>query len=199
MKALMKTITGLLASLGLAQGAFALNSDQVRGEIVSVDTESNRIEVRVIESGAQTTAQEGTVESYVIPPNTPIEYEIDRVVYMPYRTGDFGLDDLAVGDRVLLDFEAVNNDRTARKVRNEETRDVAVRERVRREGVASTAGTRERADDRVGNSDPVYLADAGERSRLPDSASILPSLAITGVMLAGAAGLLRARRKSQSA
>ena len=180
-----------LAFTGLA---FALNDDQVRGEIVSVDSDSSEIRLRVLESGDDRPARRGTIETYEVPENTPIEYDIDRSIV--FAGDELDLNDLSAGDRVVLDFEDLGTERRrARGVRNEQAGNTEVRRRVERTGRRVEDRLDRGADRFVGvdaarddnANDRQYVAS---RNELPDTASALPMMAVFGLAFAGLAGFL---------
>lgn len=183
----------LLAAVAFSMAAgplLAIDPDQIRGEVVSADEDSRELRLQVLESGDERAAREGQVETFVIPEDAEIEYQIDRMVYTTSRMGDVTLDDLEEGDRVLVEFEEVAGRKEGRTVRAEETANVEARERVRRTG--RQVGTVE--DD---DSDQFVAATSGsERSRLPSTASVLPAMALIGAAfgLVGAGLAVRRRR-----
>lgn len=177
MKQVLTTIAMLLA---IAMPAvYAIDSDQVRGEVTEVNTDTRQISVRVLESGADQAARVGQIETYDVPPGTNFEYEVDSVLYRLTDTLD--LSDLSEGDRLLLDFAEVDQRREATNVRNEETQDMAMRDRAKNEGTPVD-------DDKI-------EVPAANRDSLPESASPLPLLALTGALFAVLAGTLRRLRK----
>ncbi len=161
--------------------AHALNRDQVAGEIVSVDSDAGQIQVRILESGNRDLAREGTTHTFDVNTDTNIEYELDRFVYGPYRYGDPDVGDINVGDTVILDFEQLDQRNKARTVRNQQTRNVAVADRVRRESLNARAVDQQ-------------AVQTTRRERLPDSASALPAITLTGLLFALLALTLRIYR-----
>lgn len=169
--------------------AFALNDDQVRGEIVSVDADADEIEVRITEAGDNRSVSAGATQTYEIPDDVDIEYDVDGIIYAPYRRADVEIGDLERGDTVLIDFEEIDDAdrRAARRVRNENTSNVAVRDRVQREG---------RQVEDAESQTELAQAEFSDRDRLPDTASLLPLLFVSGLLFAGLAGVFRRVRRS---
>ena len=185
-KLLLVMAFGFAASMPAAFAA--VEADQVRGDIVSVNSADSTIRVRVTESGDERDAAVGSVQTFNVPENTPIEYEIDRTIYARSRTGGTDLSDLSEGDTVLLKFEDMQGVRQATNVRNERTTNTVARERVRREGrVVQNAESSQ--------NESVAMRSANERRSLPASASPLPLLALFGVFFAGLGTLLRCVRQ----
>jgi hypothetical protein len=154
-----------------AANAFAIENDGIRGEVVSFDTANRTMEVRITEVGSDVDARVGSTRSFVIPSDVRIEYEIDRQVYSPYTS--YTLNEIRSGDRVLLDFDTTDSTRVV-NLRNEQTTNVVIRDRIRNEGTLFDA------DDRLMASNDRTV----DRSALPDSASSLPVFGLLGVLLA---------------
>lgn len=176
----------LLASSSAVFGA--VEEDQVRGEVVSVREASNEITLRILEAGDSRTADRGTVQTYEVPAGTPIEYQIQGRLFGAYDD-EISLGDISRGDRVLLDFEEIDQRKRARKVRNEETTNIAAQDRIRAAG--REIEDRDTRFDR--NDEPEYQQVVG-RSELPRTASALPTLALFGFGFALCAFVVRKAR-----
>ena len=182
----MKSWIALCLFTLFAANVFAIENDRIRGEVLSVDAVDRTLRVKITEVGSDIDAQVGSTQSFVVPADVPIEYEIDRRVYSPNR--DFDLSEMRSGDRVLLDFDTTDPNRIV-KLRNEETTNVATRDRIRTNGRPSTS-----SDDRMAGNDRDTMPDDNQlasndrstrdRSALPDSASSLPLMGLLGVLFA---------------
>lgn len=184
MKAIVTTLALLLA---WSASTFALEEDQVRAEIVEVMPDSDEMTVKITESGDNVDARVGQEETYSLPADTPIEYELGGSVYSPFSLGnDIELSDLAPGDEVILDFEMIGDQRQAKNVRNTRTSNTAMSDRAQQQEVASAAEE---------SSEFAAMDDGSDRDMLPETASPLPAIAGLGLVFAGAAGLLRRSRR----
>lgn len=184
MKAIFTTLALLFA---WSASSFALEEDQVRAEIVEVMPDSDEISVKITESGDKIETRVGQEETYTLPDNTPIEYDMDGSIYSPFMLGtDIDLSDLSAGDEVILDFEIIGEQRQANNVRNTRTSNPAMRDRVKRQEVASASAE---------TSEFAAMGDSSDRDMLPETASLLPAIAGLGLVFAGAGGLLRRSRR----
>lgn len=191
-----------------AQSAFAvIQEDQISGEVLRVMAGERKVEVAIKEVGEDLKALPGTTETYHIPRSVPIEYEIETVAY---RTDpNFTFSDIKPGDKIVLDFDMVSDQTTVRRVRNVETKDTTVRERIRTANLTVEEEPDFDSDvdvdvDAEADLDEGRFAadvdvDADEDEfgydddRLPDSASGLPLYALLGLVFAGMALTLRMR------
>lgn len=178
----------LVCTMPLA--AHALEPDEVRGEVVSTSPNADELTIRVTESGDSMSAQEGSTQTYDVPPDIEIEYEIERRTYAPLTATAVTLDELEQGDQVLLRFDETGGTRTARNIRNERTSNVEVRDRIRREGRDITDTTDWGDTQMAANTDDRY-----GRNELPSTASSLPALFAGGLFLAFVATMLGLRRR----
>lgn len=175
-------ITALFMTL-LTTSALAIQGDRIKGEVLSVDADERTMRIEILEVGANVDATVGTRESYSVPADVPIEFEIDGSIYQPYP--EYRFTNIAVGDEVLLDFTNLQRTEIAR-IRTQETKDLAVRERVRREGRMIEES------DRMAQNEPnmdegnrlAARDNTNRRSALPDSASALPGIALLGLLFA---------------
>jgi hypothetical protein len=178
----------VLAALCWWLPANALQADQVRGEIVEVMPDSNRLTLRVEDSGDQRPERSGAVETYELDDDTVIRQSSVGTSVIDRGTVST-LADLAPGDEVTLNFEELEGRRMAR--------DVEISDRER----ATRRQDEQRADDEADLAEFETQGtveregtQAGTRDRLPATASMLPLLALGGLGFAGVALLLRRRR-----
>jgi hypothetical protein len=187
-----KQLTSLafaLAALCWWLPAAALQEDQVQGEIVEVMPDTNRLSVRVLDSGDQRPERTGTVETYELEDDTIIRR--GNTGSSVLGTASVTLSDLVPGDEVVLNFEELEGRRVARNVEISD-----------REQAAAARQDEQPADDEAdiaqfetqGTVDRQTGTQAGTRDRLPATASLLPLLAFGGLGVAGAALLVRRRR-----
>lgn len=160
--------------------AAALEADQVRGEIVEADADT--LTLRVAESGDARPERVGEIESYEVTSDTVVRRSsVGRSIIgsTSVRVGD-----LFAGDEVILAFEEVAGRRVARDIPAEDGESA----------IADTDRTREQTEAAQFEADERGTG-VGTRDRLPATASILPLLALTGFGFAGAALLIRVRRR----
>lgn len=190
-----------LLALLLAPAAYAIQGDQIRGEITAVDADQRILEVQISEVGYGLEAEVGATESYHVPESVPIEYEIEKTAYRTPGVFDFA--DIRAGDRVLLDFDDIDNPTAVTRIRNQDPQDATIRERVLAAGEPVEQSGSQAAADAPAEADPEmrdsdrWLASnesQGQRSALPESASPIPMLALFGLALAGFAFALRLAR-----
>ncbi len=181
------TILTCFVLLLAAPAAHGIQSDQIRGEIVAVDASERSLTVKITESGSNIETAEGTTKTYHVPRDVPIEYDIDTRRYSVYDNFDFA--DIRAGDRVLMDFDLLQDTDTVISFRNEETLNVAARDRIRTEGRLVDNDDFNESDQRM-----AYNDSSNQRSSLPDSASGLPMFALLGLLFAGLAGAVRLTR-----
>jgi hypothetical protein len=182
-------ILALLAG-AMPLAAHALERDEVRGEVVSTSENADELTIRVTESGNAMSAAVGSTQTYEVPADIEIEYEIERRTYAPLTAQGVSLDDLEEGDSVLLRFDATGDTQRAVNIRNERTSNVQTRDRVRSEGQDITDSTDWGSTQMAANTDSY-----GGRDTLPATASTLPALFAGGAFLAFAAVVLGLRRK----
>lgn len=188
----------IAAIFALPIAALALERNEVRGDIVSTSPQSDELTIRVTDSGDARSAQTGSTQTYSVPEDIEIEYTIGTRVYAPFGPGIVTLDDLEQGDAVLIRFEERNGTRTATNLRNERTSNVQARSRVERQGRDVTETTELTTDG-----DDMQMAAATDRnqsrrSRLPDSASVLPLLFLGGAATGAVGFAIGARRRRNS-
>ena len=184
-------------ALSLATSAMALDADQVRGEIVSVDEET--LSLRVQESGDQFAASPGDVNDYRISSDTRVVME-DRMESV-LGTQNLTLEDLEPGTEVVLAFEDVDGQLYARDVSMSDSGasadtsgddPMATEDRTRSETDMAAV---ERSDDEFGTS---AADEEGQRTELPDTATVLPLLAAGGAVFGLMALVFRlVRRRSR--
>jgi hypothetical protein len=181
----------ILAALvcAIPPAANALERDEVRGEVVSSSPNADQLTIRVTESGDEMSAEVGSTQTYDVPSDIEIEYEIDRRTYAPLSAESVTLNDLEEGDSVLLRFADAGGTQRAVNLRNERTSNVQARDRIRSEGRDIT-GTSD-----WGSAQMAANAEGYDRDSLPASASTLPALFAGGVFLAFSALVLGLRRK----
>lgn len=167
--------------------AAALEADEVRGEIVSVEPDQDTLRLRVEESGDQLHASPGTVNEYRIDADTEVQLEDPTETVLGATAGDFTIDDLAPGTEVILRFEDVGGQYVARDMRTPGDEDATGQAQPESELAAAETGT--------GAADQQQMGAAGERERLPDTASMAPLLALTGLGFAALAFALRLLRR----
>jgi hypothetical protein len=182
-------ILALLAG-AMPLAAHALEPDEVRGEIVSTSPNADELTIRVTESGDAMSAAVGSTQTYDVPSDIEIEYEIERRTYAPLSAETVTLNDLEEGDSVLLRFDATGGTQRAVNIRNERTSNVEVSERIQREGRDITDTTDWGTTQMAANTD-----DGFDRDQLPSTASTLPTLFAGGMFLAFVATMLGLRRK----
>lgn len=204
----VKVLTAGVLTLAI-QSALAIESDQLRGEVVDVDADDRTLQIEVTETGSNVIADLGATTSFHIPLDVPIEYQIETVRYSPYS--DFSFSDIRSGDTVLLDFDETGQ--TIINFRNENTDDVLVRERFQNEGVALDDEELEaeaeqfaqnvedeaeefgnEVEEEFDNDEQYAMNDDMDRNELPGSASSLPLFALLGLMFAGLAAAVRGFR-----
>jgi hypothetical protein len=121
---------------------------------------------------------------------------------VPYRSpGVFDFADIRAGDRVLLDFDNIEDPSQVSRLRNEEPQDATLRARVLAAGEPieeSDTGMEEdmdMEDDMNFDEGNQFAAnDRNENHALPASASALPMFALFGLVIAGFAFALRMSR-----
>ncbi len=156
----------------------------MRAEIVEVMTASEEMKVKITEAGDDMQARVGQEETFSVPANTPIEYDLDGSVYEPFVLGtDIDLTDLSAGDEVLLNFEMIGDNKQASNVRNTRTSNVAMQDRARQQSVA------------FASEETSEFAAMDNRDSLPETASLLPLIAGAGMLFVGAGALLRRNRR----
>lgn len=176
----MRYTVMLAAALMLGWGlpAFGLEADQVRGRIVSVSPDEEQLRLRVQEAGDARHASPGQVNEYRIPADTEVRMEDPMESVLGART--LTLDDLEQGTQVLLSFEESGGEFVAR--------DVAMG--------SDTSSDRTAASETQDEQQPqLAQSDYSERSRLPDTASILPMLMLGGMGFALTALAIRVLRR----
>lgn len=151
-----------------------LEDDQVQGEVVEVAPDEERLRLRIEAAGDERLASPGTEVTYRVPPDTPIQIEeqFSSIVTPTNPT----LDDLEEGQQVTLDFEDIDGELVARGL--------AVNGGGTEETTARTADVAQRDDTSPGQ----------RRSRLPETASLLPVLALSGAGFALVALIIRVTR-----
>jgi hypothetical protein len=181
MKRLPAMILALAAAAFWWMPAAALEADQVRGEIVEVDPDADTLTLRVAESGDARPERVGEVETYEVTRDTVVRRAtVGRSITDPTSVT---VADLFAGDEVILAFDEVDGRRVARDVpAADERADTAPFETAEQ-----TEAAQFEADERG--------AAVGTRDRLPATASALPLLALTGLGFAGAALMIRIRRR----
>jgi LPXTG-motif cell wall-anchored protein len=169
-----------LAACGWGANALALAADQVRGEIVSIDLERNQLELRVEASGDNRPDAAGQTETYQLPEDTEVTRDDPRrSLVSPYA---LTLEDLRAGNTVTLNFEEVDGQRVSRRLSVADDR-----------SADASAG-----DNRAGSTGTSEAAALEtERTRLPETASVLPALSLLGLAFAGGALALGVRRRSK--
>ncbi len=181
MKALITTVALLLA---WSAPTFALEDDQVRAEIVEVMADAEEIKVKITEAGDDMQSRVGDEETFAVPANTPIEYDMEGSVYEPFVLGtDIDLTDLSAGDEVILNFEMIGDKQHANNVRNTRTSNTDMQDRAKQQTVASAS------------EESSEFAAMEDRDMLPETASLLPLLAGVGLLFVGAGALLRRNRR----
>jgi LPXTG-motif cell wall-anchored protein len=193
----MTTVLFALAGLCWWLPAAALDADQVEGEIVEVMPDTNRLTLRVTESGDQRPERVGEVETYELEDDTVIRRDTVGVL----APANVRLTDLFPGDEVVLNFEELEGRRVARDVT------VADRDAASDRDAVSERDAAAQRDQDFGADDEADIAQfeteetgaartgAAARDRLPATASMLPLLALGGLGFAGAALLVRSRRR----
>lgn len=172
--------------------ANALEADQVKGEIVDVMPDQNRLTLRVEDSGDQRPERAGAVETYELEDSTDIRRGAALSglgVGAGVARGDLTMADLEAGDEVILNFEEIAGRRMARNVAVADREEAAAARRNEQRATDDEADLAqfEATEDRTDR--------AGARDRLPATASFLPLLALGGLGFGGAALLLRIRRR----
>lgn len=179
----MSKFMAAVAAMFVSSAVFALERDQIRGELVDVDRDLRSVEVRVLEVGDDVSTRIGRTEVYEIDESTKIEFDVDRPgSFLRTRHLD-GFSDLAVGQEVVMDFRLLGERRMATVVYSGPV--LFTRFPVQTEG----NGINE-ADE------PQYVAQTTRRTSLPDTASPVYSLALLGLGFGLAAGVLRYKRKA---
>lgn len=176
------------AVLALAtQTAIAQSVEQeVTGEVVEARPDANELSIRVLESDDGRAERVGQTETYTVPPGTTIEVDEDfgaPAGATRARTQDVQLDDLMLGDRVVITFEESAEGRQATRVR-QDGGDTGQQQQQQQQQTAQQ-----------GQEDDTFGAETQARDQLPRSASPLPLLALAGIGFALFAGVLRFRRR----
>jgi hypothetical protein len=198
----LTTVLFALAGLCWWLPAAALEADQVKGEIVEVMPDTNRLSLRVTESGDQRPERRGEVETYELEDDTVIRRETIGVL----APANVRLSHLFPGDEVVLNFEELEGRRIARDVTVADREAAAAQ---RDQDLGADDETIAQRDRDLGADDEADIAQfeteqagaapartgAAARDRLPATASMLPLLALGGIGFAGAALLVRGRRR----
>jgi hypothetical protein len=193
--------TVVIALVAMASNvALAVEANEVRGEIVEVRKDQREVDLRVMESGDDRMARKGQVVTYFVPKGTNIEFDLDGRLMALYGPNGDEIGDLSTGDTLLLKFEKSANRMQANKVRAERTSNMALQDRVRREGrvvvvpvpvpVPVQGPSRSAGAPAAPRDAETYAAN-----RLPDSSSPWPLLALLGFVFVGAAGVVRVTRR----
>jgi hypothetical protein len=172
--------------------ALAIEDNEVRGEIVEVMPDDNRLRLDVTEAGAARSASAGSVETYEFDQDTTIRMEDSQSSVLDSRALSIG--DLQTGTRVRLNFEEIDGRRVVRDVNVEQEQasdDVSSVDFGRSDAASADSG---RYFEDVEETDMAAM-ETSERDRLPATASILPLMAIFGAGFAGLGLLLRLRRR----
>lgn len=172
----------------VSASAVAIEANQVRGEITSIDPDANELTLEVSEVGSDSTAREGSTETYAFDDDTTVRMEDPRTSVLG-TTGTTTIDDLQEGTRVLLEFEEIDGRLVARTIGTDEDEGASSDRSVAGTDSDSTAG--------AGDQDTADIAamESEGRDELPATASMLPFLALLGVAFAGLAAVLRIRRQ----
>jgi hypothetical protein len=192
-----KQFTGMAVALLALCGwlpAMALEADQVRGEIVEVMPDTDRLTLRVEASGDGRPERTGTEETYEIDSDTQIRRGAGVDVGGAIAPTNLDLRDLLPGDEVVLNFAEIEGRRVARDIEASDREQAADREQADREQAAA-GQTQEAARDDEAELAQFETDETGARTRLPATASLLPLLALGGLGFAGAALLVRRRRR----
>lgn len=172
--------------------ALALEADQVKGEVLSVDPEYRFITLQVEESGDEIAASVGSVQTYYVPESVTPKYEtvVSSVIYSTDE--ELALKRLAAGDDVTIDFRTVNERFEFEKMTNTEPRDPGVRADATQYDIVIV----ELEDLTPQTSDRQYAASTSgsSRSSLPDTASSMPMLPLFAIAFVIIALGLRAAR-----
>lgn len=115
----MKRLTLLVTAFFLAIPMIAaaqLGDDEIRAEVVSVDTNQNQLQVRVLESGNPDLAPPGELQTLMVRDDVSIEYEMESVFY---ALQDYTLRDLEQGARLVIEFEDVEGMRHATRIKGD--------------------------------------------------------------------------------
>jgi LPXTG-motif cell wall-anchored protein len=200
--------TTVRALLLCAAGAFwwipamALEPDQVRGEVVEVQPEENLLRLRVLEAGDGQPAREGQVETYELTEDVEIRRSFQAGGLLDTSPMAMTRGDLFAGDRVILTFEEIEGRRVARGVDmpdDDEADDAGATEAAALEAETDRADdelAREQTDDFAREeTEAAQFEETGAPARLPATASLLPAMALAGLGFAGAALLMRRRRR----
>lgn len=144
--------------------------DDRTAEVLGVNLADDQLTVRFVD--------DNEVETYQVSPDVDIWIRNNPGSLVRNRVG--GLDDIHVGDEVVLDFDEINRDQTNRPTLRVVTYGFTIDENEPDTRFAA-------ADTRVGG------------SRLPNTASIFPALGLTGVLFITIAGWARVRRNANPA
>lgn len=125
-----KLITACLVFV--ATSAFAIEDDQIRGEVLAVDEKQKNIKIEITETGDDVKAKIGATETFMLSEDVDLEVELEDRRYQPYAAFTFA--DIVAGDTVLLDFDTQAAPREVIWIRAEEPKDMKVRERIEKEG-----------------------------------------------------------------
>lgn len=125
-----KLITACLVFI--ATSAFAIENDQIRGEVLAVDEKQRNMKIEILETGDAVKAKIGSTKTFMVSDPVEIEVEIEDRRYQPYA--EFQFADLTAGDTVLLDFDMEAAPDEVIRIRAEEPKDMKVRERIKKEG-----------------------------------------------------------------
>lgn len=125
-----KFITACL--LFIATSAFAIEDDQIRGQILAVDEKQRSVKITILETGDAVKAKTGATKTFMVSDPVELEVELEDRRYQPYA--EFQFADLTNGDTVLLDFDMKATPREVIRIRAEEPRDMKVRKRIMEEG-----------------------------------------------------------------
>lgn len=190
--ALLAIAAGSLAVPAMAQDAVT-DEYQVSGEILDVMPDQDRIRLRVEDADDPSRASAGDVATYELSADTEIRRRDIRRSVRPVTPMTLG--DLRRGDLVTLHIQEIEGRQVARAVEATDN------------GEATAAADSTTMEDDTAADRTVAAADRDEeeqteaaamearRDALPATASPMPLLALAGLGFAGAALVLRYRRR----
>ncbi|MEZ5499105.1 MAG: hypothetical protein R3E77_06715 [Steroidobacteraceae bacterium] len=191
-----------------ATPSFAIDPDEVRGEVIEVSADKRELVIRVLDAGENRDARAGQTETYYVPAGTDVDFDIDQTIYRLGSSGGNELSDISTGDTVVLHFTKTNDRLQATRMRTENPKNTVLRKRVIKQGAvvfrrpainpdpaiygsnATGPGNGSMTRDSSSDQAPTQMA----RNRLPDSASFLPLIGLLGFGFAGTAGWLHRNR-----
>lgn len=125
----------LLISICLAftaNCAFAIEDDEIRGEVLTVDEQQRHLKIEILETGDAVKAKIGSPQTFMVSEAVEVELELADRRFQP--DSEFQFADLATGDVVLLDFDTQAAPREVIRIRTERLKDMEMRKQTMGKG-----------------------------------------------------------------